>query len=109
LPNGRLPRKGSLDRDPPGRPPLNPLVGFYGWQTLDSRIYMQPWYQLVLVLSKPTSKVPYRKFQYPTYVKDNDPDVHIRVFKKMIKANCETMEINIINLFGFTLQNNISK
>jgi hypothetical protein len=70
---------------------------------------MQPWYQLVLVLSKPTSKVPYRKFQYPTYVKDNDPDVHIRVFKKMIKANCETMEINIINLFGFTLQNNISK
>jgi hypothetical protein len=42
-------------------------------------------------------------------VKDNDPDVHIKVFKKMIKANGETMEVNIINLFGFTLQNNISK
>ncbi len=70
---------------------------------------MQPWYQLVLVLFEPTSKVPYQKFQYPTYVKDTDPNAHIRVFKKMTKANGETMEVNIINSFGFTLRNNISK
>ncbi len=69
---------------------------------------MQPWYQLILVLSKPTSKVPYQKFQYPTYVKDTDLDAHFRVFKKMIKANGETTKVNI-NLFGFTLRNNISK
>jgi hypothetical protein len=42
-------------------------------------------------------------------MKDIDPDVHIRVFKKTIKVNGETMEANIINLFGFTLQDNVSK
>jgi len=42
-------------------------------------------------------------------VKDNDPNVHIKVFKKVIKTNGETVEADIINLFGFTLQNNILK
>ncbi len=37
------------------------------------------------------------------YVKDIDLDAHIRVFKKAIKTNDETMEAYIINLFGFTL------
>jgi len=36
-------------------------------------------------------------------MKDTNHDVHIRVFKKVIKAISETMEANIINLFGFTL------
>jgi hypothetical protein len=40
-------------------------------------------------------------------VKDINPDVHIRICKKAIKANGETMEADIINLFGFILQNNI--
>ncbi len=31
------------------------------------------------------------------------------MFKKVIKANNETNEVNIINLFDFTLGNNISK
>jgi hypothetical protein len=70
---------------------------------------MPPWYQLVLILFKPTNKLPYQKLQYPTYVKDTDPDAHIRVFKKIIKANVETMKANIINLFGFTLQDYISE
>jgi hypothetical protein len=47
--------------------------------------------------------------QYPTYVKDIDHDVHIKIFKNAIRANGETMEVNIINLFGFTLHDNISK
>jgi len=42
-------------------------------------------------------------------MKDIDPNVHIRIFKKVIKANGETKEANIINLFGFTLQDTISK
>jgi hypothetical protein len=42
-------------------------------------------------------------------VKDTNHDTHIRVFKKAIKANGEIVEINIINMFGFTLQDNISK
>jgi hypothetical protein len=41
------------------------------------------------------------KPQYQNYVKDMNLDAHIRVFKKAIKANGETMEINIINLFSF--------
>jgi len=42
-------------------------------------------------------------------MKDNNLDVHIKVFKKAIRVNGETMEAEIINLIGFTLQNNISK
>jgi hypothetical protein len=73
------------------------------------RMFIPPWYQphVVQNVSKPTTKLPYRKLQYPTYVKDIDLDVHIRVFKKAIKANGETMEIDIINMFGFTLKDNI--
>jgi hypothetical protein len=48
--------------------------------------------------------LPYKKLQYPTYVKDTDLDAHIKVFKKAIKANGEIMEVDIINLFGFTLK-----
>jgi hypothetical protein len=36
-------------------------------------------------------------------MKDIDLDVHIRVFKKAIRANGEIMEFDIINLFGFSL------
>jgi hypothetical protein len=67
-------------------------------------MFISPWYQppVVQPISKPTTKLPYRKVQYPTYVKDNNCDVHIRAFKKAIKVNGEIMETNIINLFGFT-------
>ncbi len=51
--------------------------------------------------------LPYRKLQYPTYVKDIDSDAHIRVFKKAIEAYGEMVEVDIINLFGFTFKDNI--
>jgi hypothetical protein len=70
---------------------------------------MPQWYQLIPVQSKPTNRLPYQKLQYPTYMKDTNPNVHIRIFKKVIRTNGETMEADIINLFGFTLQDNISK
>jgi hypothetical protein len=47
------------------------------------------------------------KLQYPTYVKDINLDAHIKVFKMTIKANGETMEADIINMFGFTFKDNI--
>jgi len=56
---------------------------------------------------EPTTKLPYRKLQYPTYVKDIDLDVHIRVFKKGIKIKGEIVEVDIINLFGFTFKDKI--
>jgi hypothetical protein len=42
--------------------------------------------------------LPYKKLQYPTYVKDINSDVHIRMFKKAIKVNGETIEFDIINM-----------
>jgi hypothetical protein len=43
------------------------------------------------------------------YVKNIDLDVHIKVFEEAIKTNGETVEANIINLFGFTLKDTISE
>jgi hypothetical protein len=61
----------------------------------------------VQLVSKLVTKLPYRKLQYPTYVKDTNPNAHIKVFKKAINVNGETMEADIINLFGFTFRDNI--
>jgi hypothetical protein len=102
-------RGSSFEKHPLGGPPFNPHVGFYGWPTLDPCMFIPPRYPqpIIQLVPKPITKLPYRKLQYPTYVKDTNLDVHIKVFKKAIKANGETMEVNIINLLGFTLQNNI--
>ncbi len=72
-------------------------------------MFIPPWYQplIVQLVPKPSTKLPYKKLEYPTYVKDIDPDVHIKVFKKAIKSNGEIMEVDIINLFGFTFKDNI--
>jgi hypothetical protein len=67
-------------------------------------MFIPPWYPLLPTqpILKLTSKLPYIKFQYPTYVKDIDLDVHIKTFMKTIKTNGEIVETNIINMFGFT-------
>jgi len=57
--NGGPPKGGSLYRNSPGGPPLDPHVGFYGWLTPNPRIFMSPWYQLVPIRFEPTSKLPY--------------------------------------------------
>jgi len=74
-------------------------------------MFIPPWYQppIVQLVSEPTTKLPYRKLQYPTYVKDTDLGTHIKVFKKVSKANGEIVEVDIINLFGFTFKDNISE
>jgi hypothetical protein len=76
-----------------------PLVELYEWLALDPRIFMPPWYPTLT--TKPTSKLPYQKLQYPTYMKDTNPNTHIKVFKKAIRINGEIVEADIINLFGF--------
>jgi hypothetical protein len=112
-PNGGQPRDSpggsSFGGDLPRKPPFNPFVGSFGWPRPNLRMFIPPWYQppIVQCVSKPTIKLAYKKLQYPTYVKDTDSDAHIRVLKKAIKANGETMEVDIINLFGFTFNNNI--
>jgi hypothetical protein len=108
------PLDGGQPRDSPGRnspkgypprgPPFNPLVGLFRWPTLDPHMFIPPWYQppIVQLVLEPTTKRPYMKLQYPTYVKDTNSDAHIKMFKKAIKANGEIVEVDIINMFGFT-------
>ncbi len=78
MPNGgKLRRRRSLDRNPLRGPPPHPHVRFYEWLALDPRMFMPPWYPPVVICFEPTDKIPYRKLQYPTYMKDIDLDVHI--------------------------------
>ncbi len=101
--------KKSFYGDPLGKLPPNPLVGTYGWSTHDPRMFIPPWYPSVIIRLEPISKLLCRKLQHPTYVKDTNPSAHIRIFKKVIKESMETMEVDIINMFDFTLRDNISK
>ncbi len=92
-------------------PPFNPPIESFGWLTPNPRMFISPWYQSLVVqlVSELVTKLPYKKLQYPTYVKDTNPNAHIKVLKKAIKVNGETMEDDIINLFGFTFRDNISE
>ncbi len=98
-PNGISLRKGSLNWNSLGGLTPKPLVELYEWLALDPRIFMPPWYPTLT--TKPTSKLPNQKLQYPTYMKDTNPNTHIKVFKKAIRINGEIVEADIINLFGF--------
>jgi hypothetical protein len=105
------PLDGGQPRDSPGRnsPKGYPLVGLFRWPTLDPHMFIPPLYQppIVQLVPEPTTKRPYMKLQYPTYVKDTNLDAHIKMFKKVIKGNGETVEVDIINMFGFTLIDSI--
>jgi hypothetical protein len=85
------PQGGSHNWNPLGRPPLDPHVRLYKWSAPNPRMFMPPLYQPIIVQSKRTNKLPYWELQYPTYMKDISHDVHIRIFKKTIKANDETI------------------
>jgi hypothetical protein len=41
---------------------------------------------------------------YPKYVKDSNPDVHVKVLKVAIRANSEIDDVKIVNMFNFTLK-----
>jgi hypothetical protein len=48
---------------------------------------------------------PYRSIlEYPNYKKDANPDAHVKVFQKIIRAKGETLEEYIINTFSYTLK-----
>ncbi len=85
------------------------LFRSFGWPTLDPCMFIPPWYQppIVQLVPKLTTKLPYKKLEYPTYVKDTDSDAHVIVVKKVIKVNGEMVEVNIINMFGFALRDSI--
>jgi hypothetical protein len=74
MPSGETPEGGSPKEDPLGGPPFNPP---YGCPTLNPKIFMPPWYPLVTIRPKETSKLPYKKLQCLTYIKDIDLNVDI--------------------------------
>jgi hypothetical protein len=52
---------------------------------------------------------PYQStLKYPNYKKDANLDAHVKVFQAAIKANGETSEKYIINVFSYTLKKTTS-
>jgi hypothetical protein len=84
---GDSPGGSSHGGNQPREPFFNPHVGSFGWPTFNLRMFIPPWYQPLVMqhVLEPMTKLPYMKLQHPTYVKDIDLDVHIKVFKKDIK------------------------
>jgi hypothetical protein len=56
----------------------------------------------------PPNKPYHWPFNYLEYVKYFDPNVHVRIFKVVIRANSETYDAKIVNVFSFTLRNMMS-
>jgi hypothetical protein len=46
--------------------------------------------------------------KYPDFKKDVDPNVHVRMFNSVVKANAKTFEEYIINVFSYTLRDTTS-
>ncbi len=55
----------------------------------------------------PPNRPYHRPLKYPGYVKDFDPNAHVKVFKVTIRANGETEDAKIVNLFNFTFKDTI--
>ncbi len=51
----------------------------------------------------PPNRPYHQPFNYPKYVKDFDPNVHVRVCKVAIRVNSETNDAKNVHLFSFTL------
>jgi hypothetical protein len=48
---------------------------------------------------------PYRQpLNYHEYVKDFDPNAHVRIFEIVIRANNEIDDVEIVNIFSFTFK-----
>ncbi len=45
---------------------------------------------------------------YFEHTKNSNQDAHLRIFKAVIKANGETIDEEITNMFNFTLKDNAS-
>jgi hypothetical protein len=52
----------------------------------------------------PPNRPYHRPLNYFEYVKDPNPNVHVRVLKVSIRANGERNDAKIVNLFSFTFR-----
>jgi hypothetical protein len=51
----------------------------------------------------PPNRLYHWPFNYLEYVKDSNLDVHVRIFKAAIRTNSKTNDVEIVNLFSFTI------
>jgi hypothetical protein len=56
----------------------------------------------------PPNKPYHQPLNYLEYVKNFNLDARVRVFKAAIKANAETEDVKIVNMFSFTLKDTMS-
>jgi hypothetical protein len=56
----------------------------------------------------PPNRPYHRPLNYHEYVKDSNPNAHVRVFKIAIRANSEIDDVEIVNIFSFTLKDIVS-
>jgi hypothetical protein len=56
----------------------------------------------------PPNKPYHQPLNYLQYVKDFDPNAHVRVFKVAIRSNGETKDAKIVNMFNFTFRDIVS-
>ncbi len=64
-----------------------------------------PGYFRLLMVHLGRPPLPLNILNYPKYVKDFDPDAHVRVSKVAIRTNSEIDDAKIVNMFNFTLIN----
>jgi hypothetical protein len=83
--------------DPPG--PLGPSrpSRYFGLPMMNSSIRPLP-----------PNRPYHRPLNYPEYVKNFDPNAHVKFFKATIRTNGGIDNVEIINLFSFTLRDNLS-
>jgi hypothetical protein len=84
--------RGGLEPLGPPKPPRPlGLSGYFGLPMMNpSRLSLAP------------NKTYHWPLNYLEYVKDYDPNAHVRVFKATIRANGEIEDAKIVNLFNFT-------
>jgi hypothetical protein len=58
--------------------------------------------------SLPPSKPYYRPLKNPEYLKDSNLDAHLKVVEVAIRANSEIDDVEIVNMFNFTLGDSVS-
>jgi hypothetical protein len=92
------PAGGGLDPQGPPRPPRPPKpLGYFGMPIMNSSKPLLP-----------PNRPYHHPLDYPKYVKDSDPDAHVKVFKVAIRANGETNDAEINNLFSSTFRDVVS-
>ncbi len=123
---------GGISSGPPSRPPNRPsngplggpLNGFplgpylgtglpysgtfaMGTQTGHPwKPWVPTWYPTPIVPTT-SAHISRKSLPYPIYIATIDPNTHVQVFQKVIQANDEKNDANIVNLFCFTVRDAI--